>query len=336
MDFVELDPMDLDAGTADAIAEVHLAARRAEVPDPTPTTGPSVRLRKRYGWGDERPDWLTVVRDAGRIVGVATLMFPRRSNRHLAYAWLDVHPDRQRRGIGSALLSRAEDRTRAEGRRSVTGFTLRGGSGAAFAAARGFEPGLDNAMRRLDLTDSDLSRWLDLRTEALRHAADYELIRVLGPADDSLLAELVPLYTAINDAPTGELDVEPETFDVSSVRAYETAMAKRDQTLYHVLARRRSDGLWAGHTIVLVDRHMPMWAAQEETAVVPEHRGHRLGLAMKADLIAWLTEAEPQVAWVQTWNAESNRHMLAVNETLGFTLFARSLQHQKAIERDRV
>jgi GNAT superfamily N-acetyltransferase len=336
VDFAELDPRDVDAGTADAIAEVHMAARRAEVPDPTPTTEPSVRLRKRYGWGEERPDWLTVARDAGHVVGVATLMFPSRSNRHLAYAWIDVHPDRQRRGIGSALLARAEDRTRAEGRRSVTGFTLRGGSGDAFAGARGFEPGLDNAMRRLDLTDSDPSRWLGLRAEALRHAGDYELVRVLGPADDALSAELVPLYVAINDAPTGDLDIEPEAFDVASIRAYETAMAKREQTMYHVLARHRSDGTWAGHTLVLVDRHMPTWAAQEETAVVPEHRGHRLGLAMKADLIAWLTEAEPQVGWLQTWNAESNRHMLAVNQTLGFTLFARSLQHQKALDNDRV
>jgi GNAT superfamily N-acetyltransferase len=188
-------------------------------------------------------------------------------------------------------------------------------------------------MRRLDLTDSGPDRWLNLRAEALRHADDYELVRVLGSADDALLAELMPLYTAINDAPTGDLDVEPEAFDVSSVRAYETAMANRDQTLYHVLSRRRSDTSWAGHTLALVDRHMPTWAAQEETAVVPDHRGHRLGLAMKADLIAWLTEAEPEVSWLQTWNAESNRHMLAVNETLGFTLFARSVQYQEALDR---
>jgi RimJ/RimL family protein N-acetyltransferase len=106
MDFVELDPRELDAATADAIAEIQMAARRAEVPDPTPTTGPSVRLHLRYGWGEERPDWLTVAHESGRIVGVATLMFPRRSNRHLAYAWIDVHPDRQRHGIGSDLLTR--------------------------------------------------------------------------------------------------------------------------------------------------------------------------------------------------------------------------------------
>lgn len=329
MELTELDPRALDADTAGAIADVLMAVRRAEMPDPAPTTGPSVRLRKRYGWGDDRAGWLTVARDAGRIVGVATLMFPRQANRHLAYAWIDVDPAHQRRGIGSDLLRGAEERVRAEGRSSVTGFTLRGGSGADFARDRGFRPGLDNAMRRLDLTRSTPERWLEHRTEALRHAAGYELIRVKGPSGGALLADLTPLYAAINDAPTGDLDIEPDAYDVASIQAYERAMADRDQTMYHVLARRRSDSAWAGHTIALVDRHQPTWAGQEDTTVVPEHRGHRLGLAMKADLLAWLAEDEPKLRWIQTWNAESNRPMLAVNEALGFALYARSVQQQK-------
>jgi hypothetical protein len=45
----------------------------------------------------------------------------------------------------------------------------------------------------------------------------------------------------------------------------------------------------------VVDRQTPRWAAQEDTSVLTEHRGHRLGLAMKADLLAWLAEAEPQL-----------------------------------------
>jgi GNAT superfamily N-acetyltransferase len=331
MEIVEPDPSSLDAATADAIADVLTATRRAEMPDPIPISGPTVRLRKRYGWGDDRPGWLAIVRDADRVVATATLMFPRHSNRHLAYLWIEVHPAHQRRGIGSDLLRRAEDRTLADGRRSLTGFTRRDGAGAAFATARGFEPGLDHAMRRLVLDDADPGRWVEMRSEALRRASDYELVRVQGPSDNALLAELTPLYAAINDAPTGDLDVEPDAYDISSIRAYERAMADRDQTMYHVLARRRSDRAWAGHTIALVDRHQPVFAAQEDTSVVPEHRGHRLGLALKADLLAWLAEVEPQLRWIQTWNAESNRHMLAVNETLGFELWSRSIQQQKSL-----
>jgi GNAT superfamily N-acetyltransferase len=332
MDITELDdPSDLDAGTAEAIAEVLTATRQAELPDPTPTSGPTVRLRKRYGWGDDRPGWLAIARESDRVVATSTMMFPRHSNRHLAYLWIEVHPEHQRRGIGTDLLRRAEARTVAAGRRTLTGFTRRGGAGSAFAAARGFEPGLDQAMRRLDLSDADPGRWVETRSEALRRAAGYELVRVLGPSEDALLAELTPLYAAINDAPTGDLDIEPDAYDTSSIRAYEQAMADREQTMYHVLARRRSDRAWAGHTIALVDRHQPSFAAQEDTSVVPEHRGHRLGLALKADLLAWLADAEPQLCWIQTWNAETNRHMVAVNETLGFELWTRSIQQQKSL-----
>lgn len=331
MELVELDPRNVDPATAEAIAEVMTATRRADAPESTPTSGPTVRLRKRFGWGEERPDWLVVARDADRIVATSTMMFPQRANRHLAYLWIYVHPGHQRQGIGSTLLRRATAYALAADRRSLTGFALRDRSRAAFAAARGFEPGLDNAVRRLDLTGVDPSRWVEHRTAAMQHAEDYELVRVVGPSDDALLAELTPLFTAINDAPTGDLDVEPDAFDLSSIRAYEQAMAQRDQTMYRVLARRRSDGVWAGHTIALVDRQVPQWAGQEDTSVLTEHRGHRLGLAMKADLLAWLADAEPQLEWIQTWNAETNRHMLAVNESLGFVLFTRTVQYQKSL-----
>src|SRR5262245_16608900 len=331
MDLMELDPPTVDAATADAIAGVFTATRRTETTPPTPTSGPTVRLHKRYGWGEEQVEWMVVAREADRIIATASMMFPRRANLHLAYLWIDVHPTHQRQGIGSTLLRLAEQRALDAGRRSLSVFALRGGSGAAFAAARGFEPGLDNAVRRLSLAGVDPTRWIEHRTEALEHAEDYELVRVLGSSDDALLAELTPLFAAINDAPTGDLDVEPDAFDLSSIRAYEQSMAQRDHTMYRVLARRRSDGSWAGHTIVLVDRHVPQWAVQEDTSVLTEHRGHRLGIAMKTDMLVWLAEAEPQLEWIQTWNAESNRHMLAVNETLGFVLFARTIQLQKSL-----
>ncbi|MGH3479008.1 MAG: GNAT family N-acetyltransferase, partial [Nocardioidaceae bacterium] len=106
MELVELDPRNVDPATAEAIAEVMTATRRADAPEPTPTSGPTVRLRKRFGWGEERPDWLVVARDADRIVATSTMMFPQRANRHLAYLWIYVHPGHQRQGIGSTLLRR--------------------------------------------------------------------------------------------------------------------------------------------------------------------------------------------------------------------------------------
>ena len=81
-------------------------------------------------------------------------------------------------------------------------------------------------------------------------------------------------------------------------------------------------------TSVTVDGETPTVGHQLDTSVVRAHRGHRLGLLLKADMVRWLTEAEPQLETVDTFNAESNDHMVAVNERLGYRVMARELQFQ--------
>ena len=55
------------------------------------------------------------------------------------------------------------------------------------------------------------------------------------------------------------------------------------------------------------------------TLVLGEHRGHRLGLAMKARGLQELQRRiGPERTRVLTCNAEQNAHMVAINERLGF------------------
>lgn len=60
---------------------------------------------------------------------------------------------------------------------------------------------------------------------------------------------------------------------------------------------------------------------QSDTIVLPEHRGHRLGMLTKAANLIQVREAAPDAEAILTWNAEENRHMLDVNEALGFYPF---------------
>ena len=59
-------------------------------------------------------------------------------------------------------------------------------------------------------------------------------------------------------------------------------------------------------------------AWQWQTIVLPEHRGHRLGMLVKVANLDHLRAHEPAVTVIHTGNADSNAPMLRVNVAMGF------------------
>jgi hypothetical protein len=144
-----------------------------------------------------------------------------------------------------------------------------------------------------------------------------------------MLDAVAEMTAAINDAPTDDLDIEDEVFPAVRVASYEAAQTARGHRLYRVLARHKESGELAGHTVVAVDGERPWIGDQHDTSVVGHHRGHRLGVLVKAEMLRWLAEAEPDLRTIDTWNMESNNHMIGVNELLGYEVLARELQLQR-------
>jgi GNAT superfamily N-acetyltransferase len=252
-----------------------------------------------------------------------------RDNRHLAWLDVEIHPDHRRRGHGSRLLERLVADATALGRTVVGLDGWDSPANAGFAAHHGFALRSRDVNRRQHLADVDPARVRKAFDEAAHAAADYELVRLVGRTPDDLLEAVAELAASINDAPTDDLDIEDEVMSGERLTAYEDAMAARGERLYRLVARHRPTGGLAGHTVVVVDSHRPTAGSQHDTAVARAHRGHRLGLLLKAGMLLWLAEDEPQLQTVDTWNAESNDHMIGVNEELGYRVLGRTLVFQR-------
>jgi hypothetical protein len=156
-------------------------------------------------------------------------------------------------------------------------------------------------------------------------------LRFFGRTPDELVDEVARITDAINDAPLDDLELQDEVYPPHRIRAYETAQIESGFRFRRVVARHRATGELAGHTVVTVDSDQPAIGDQHDTAVARSHRGHRLGVLLKADMVRWLAEDEPQLETIDTWNAESNDHMVFVNELLGYRIMGRELDFQRRI-----
>ena len=186
--------------------------------------------------------------------------------------------------------------------------------------AHGFTLASHDARRHQVLADVDAAEIDRLERDAAEHARDYDLERVDPPYDDTHLAELITATAAINDAPMGDLAFEDEVFDLDRMRDAERARELRGERTRRIVARHRPTGEVAGYTYLAVRPWSPREACQYDTSVARAHRGRRLGLALKIDMMRWLAEAEPQVEVVDTWNNVDNLPMIKVNEALGYRL----------------
>jgi GNAT superfamily N-acetyltransferase len=292
------------------------AAQRHDDPDGAPMS-----LAGFTGWwgtgftGEPRQVWLAA--DDTGPVGCYLLELPHRENTGLGDVVVVVAPGARRRGLGSELLAHCCAQAGQEGRTRVVAETLEGAPGDAFARAAGGRAGLTEVRRILPVDDALPARLTRLRAEAEPAAAGYELLTWAGRTPSEYLDQVARVNEAMNDAPR-EDDIEPEHWDADRVRLAEDRPLKHGARLYSAAARHAGTGEFAALSQLLTDPQVPDWGHQMMTAVTAPHRGHRLGLLVKAATHQWLVDAETSVRRVVTSNSETNRHMIAINEALGY------------------
>ncbi len=315
--------MDLHPVSADDAPQVRLLRdllnerRRVDAPWQHAETEGTVTRELRHAWDGEPGRWFLVGDDAEDPDGYLAVHTSGYDNLDLAWLWLGIRPERRRVGRGRAALDLAVDVCRSIDRPLVGMDGWESAATRGFAAAAGFEHKSQSILRRLFPRRLEPSLLDALVTEATPYAVDYELLRFTGAVPEALLEPIAVLTESINDAPLDDLELEDERFPADRIRAYEEAQAAGGWLLRRLVARHRETGELAGHTVTAVDGERPTIGDQHDTAVARDHRGHRLGLLLKAEMLRWLAEEEPRLETIDTWNAESNGPMVAVNERLG-------------------
>jgi GNAT superfamily N-acetyltransferase len=274
--------------------------------------------------------------DGDTLLGFAAHWFPLLDNLDKVYLELHVDPPARRRGVGRALLAEVEARSRAEGRTLLlTDSKVPPGQRdthpySRFADATGFEFSNVEVVRHLALpiSEEQLQAWADRAAE--RHEG-YTVRTYVDEFPDELAESLCLLMGQLAvDAPTGLVDFEEEDFNVDRLRERYRTAESMGRSLYETVAVT-SDGVVAAQSTLAVARGEEPDVFQWGTFVHREHRGHRLGLAVKVANIRAVQDAHPEKRRITTQNAEQNDFMVNINKEIGFEAVEDSMEWIKRL-----
>jgi GNAT superfamily N-acetyltransferase len=295
---------------------------RAEREFPTVSTPGEARVRFTRPNREVRLEMLQAIK-GDTLVGVSLLEMPLLENRHLIELEIVVSPEHRRRGVGSQLLATVIEKAADQGRTSLLGeihgpyAADRQTAGAAFAERHGFTCKHTelHLVRTLPVPEPELDAWA---AEAGRHHGGYRLLRWGQNCPDEWIDQFCALMNVMEvEVPLGDLDIEAASFTPQRLReieAHRHALGRFGSTTVALAP----DATLVAYTQMGGSHERPTELFQWDTLVHRDHRGHRLGLAMKVDNLRALQEEYPQAVLGHTWNAEVNAPMLAVNTTMGF------------------
>ncbi|GIG38325.1 GNAT family N-acetyltransferase [Cellulomonas phragmiteti] len=278
---------------------------------------------------------------ADDVLGAVTVVMPRHDNTHLAYVQLQVRPGHERQGIGTALLRRAEQVMVRHGRHTAAAWSghapepppgpgvLDAPTGAGrvpadapavrFALRHGFR--LEQVARHSVLAlPGDPAARADLLADARAHAGpDYRTHTWWDDVPDGWLDALAVLWTRMStDAPSADYDIGEDRWDAARVRHHLRQHQQQHLRALLTAAEHVPTGTLAAFTVLVVPATDVPFAFQEDTLVLRDHRGRRLGMLVKAINLDAYAARRPGVRRLHTWNAQENAHMLAVNVALGY------------------
>ncbi len=305
-----------------AVLELRRALEREQWPhDPEL---PEAELSARLACSNQHLRTVALVAWSGEeAVGIAEVELQYfDANRDRCEIEVEVSPRHRRRGIGVALARELLDVVARDGRRLTAGW------GPVSDQADGFWSRLGAVLRfqehanRLDVASVDpalMERWIDERRQ---RAGDLELVEWVGRCPDERLDAYTAMKVAMNDAPIGDLDYEPDALSREQVRSIEQSRIDKGREHWAIIVVDPATGEAVAHTEVQVNAYRPAVSIQNDTVVVPAYRGRRIGRWIKAEMWQRLREHRPEVDILTTYNAGDNEYMLAINHAMGYRYIA--------------
>jgi hypothetical protein len=167
----------------------------------------------------------------------------------------------------------------------------------------------------LPLPDHSLRQWAE---EAEPRHRDYRLETFTDAIPEDIIESFCYVLNQLAvDAPTGEIEFEPEAITPDVLRQREKKWADAGMRFFTTVAINRDGEAVAQSTLGVSaddDVNIPQWG----TLVRREDRGHRLGLAIKVRNLQELQGTNLPHRRIVTCNAETNAQMVGINELLGF------------------
>jgi len=312
---IDIALLDIDqAGHAELVDyhEMTVAVFAVDRPDAPAPSFEALIGRIRTPLPDVDRQSVYLARSGGHLVGSAVVTLTDHENTDQAMVDVRVHPAWRRRGIGTALLHAVLPALRADGRAILVSDGVAAGlAGEHWARALGATETFRMVLQRLEVADAQPALW------NIPVPRGYRLRRWIGAAPADLLDSLAMARRAIEDMPQGDSRYEPPAWTAERVRQMEATAAERGIESRVVVAVHESSGDVVGLTEIQLLPQEPVLAFQHDTAVLAEHRGHGLGLAMKAAMLRWLLPDAPGIERVATSTAADNVHMMRINHALG-------------------
>lgn len=270
---------------------------------------------------------------ARMIAGLAELELPLIENTDAQEIDLVVYPAWRGKGIGTILTDALREIIKSEARPKGFGYALAHVDStqeenelpaSRIAARLGLKKVATEVVSTVSLPlDRDLVE--DLHVEVEASLGKYRIITWEGDVPDEHMEQWCVLLNQMGtDAPNEDSKLETPQYDEERVREIEARSAARGYQRL-TAAALAPNGAFAGTSYVMFREDGSRLAEQAITVVMPEHRGHNLGLALKLMTHRLLTETAPKVDVVRTYTNHTNTHMNAVNKRLGYRAVAKEL-----------